>query len=83
MTETFFVPDETALAEDTSLLDAGIVDSTGVLEIVDYLERAFGIRLADHEMTPQNLDSIARIAAFVEKKKKGSSRQIVRETIES
>lgn len=60
-----FGDDEAALADDTSLLDAGLVDSTGILELVAFLESDFGIQVADAEIVPENLDSIAAIAAYV------------------
>jgi acyl carrier protein len=65
----FYVADASALGEETSLLDQGIVDSTGVLEVISFLETTFGIQVADEEMLPDNLDSIGRITAFVAKKK--------------
>jgi len=57
-----------SLPEDTSFLDAGIIDSTGVLELVCFLENEFGIEVADDEMLPQNLDSIRAIGAYVKRK---------------
>lgn len=57
-----------SLANDDSFLERGIVDSTGVLEIVTFLEEKFGIKVQDEELVPDNLDSIARIAAFVARK---------------
>jgi acyl carrier protein len=57
-----------ALAEDASLLEAGIIDSTGVLELVCFLETTFGFEIADEEMLPENLDSIGAISAYVERK---------------
>ncbi len=65
----FYVADPGALADDTSLLDQGIVDSTGVLEVISFLEATFAITVADDEMLPDNLDTITRIAAFVARKK--------------
>jgi acyl carrier protein len=65
----FYVPDPALLGDEASLLDHGIVDSTGVLEVVAFLEDTFGIKVADTEMVPDNLDSVARIAAYVEGKK--------------
>jgi acyl carrier protein len=53
---------------DTSFLAEGLIDSTGVLELVAYLERAFEISIADTEVVPDNLDSVARICAYVERK---------------
>jgi acyl carrier protein len=66
--ENFFVPEEAALDENTSLITGGIVDSTGVLELVDFVEERFRVRIEDHEMLPENLDSIARIAKLVQGK---------------
>jgi acyl carrier protein len=60
---------DAGLAEDTSLLDAGLVDSTGILELVAFLESDFGIQVADAEIVPENLDSIAAIATFLERKR--------------
>lgn len=59
------------LADDTSLLDRGIIDSTGVLEIIVFIEGEFGIKVLDHEVLPENLDSISNIAGYVERKLAG------------
>ena len=66
--ENFYISNPADVADDTLLVTAGFVDSTGMLEIVTFLETEFGIRIADHETTPENLESIARIASFVTKK---------------
>lgn len=55
-------------ARDVSLIESGVIDSTGVLELIEYLEDDFGIRVEDAETVPENLDSIDRIAAFVARK---------------
>jgi acyl carrier protein len=52
-----------------SLLDRHIVDSTGILELILYLEESFGVRVLDAEMVPENLDSLDAIAAFVRRKR--------------
>jgi acyl carrier protein len=67
----FYVPDPTALADDASLLDQGLIDSTGVLEVIEFLESTFEIKVDDAEMLPENLDSVERIVAFVERKRIG------------
>lgn len=67
--KNFYVADAAGLADDASLLDKGVIDSTGVLEVVAHLEETYGIKVDDAELLPENLDSIARIAAFVQKKK--------------
>jgi acyl carrier protein len=64
-----FREDRTAISETESLLDAGLIDSTGVLELVAFLEGELGLRLADAEIVPENLDSIRAIVAFVEGKR--------------
>lgn len=69
VTTNFYVPDPAALLDDASLLDQGIIDSTGVLEVISFLEDSFGLSVEDTEMLPENLDSIARISAFVARKK--------------
>ena len=71
--ENFLFGDESVeLAEDTSFLETGMIDSTGVLELIRYLEESCGIRVADDEIVPDNLDSIARIARFVRAKQGGA-----------
>lgn len=64
--KNFFVSGD--LSDDESLLDRGIIDSTGVLEIVGFLETEFKISVLDQEMLPENLDSIGNIATYVERK---------------
>lgn len=61
----FYVADPAALRDYTSLLDQGIIDSTGVLEVIFFIEDTFGIKVEDSEMLPENLDSIERIANFI------------------
>jgi acyl carrier protein len=68
LTNFLFSSDEALLQSDESLLDRGILDSTGVLELVAFLETRFGIRVADDELVPENLDSVMRIASFIENK---------------
>ena len=69
--ENFYVPDPAAIRGDTSLLLEGIVDSTGVLEVVRYLEETFDIKVEDHELLPDNLDSLDRMEVFVRRKRDG------------
>jgi acyl carrier protein len=54
--------------ENISLYENGIVDSTGVLEVVDFLEEKFGIKIEDDELVPDNLDSIKKMSKFVQRK---------------
>jgi acyl carrier protein len=67
--KNFYVADPAALSDETSLLDQAIIDSTGVLEVIGYIEKEFDITVEDAEMLPENLDSIGRISAFVARKK--------------
>ena len=62
---SFYVPDE--LADSASLVRNGIIES--LVELVPMLQSNFGIQVEGHEIRPENLDSIARIAAFVCRKK--------------
>jgi acyl carrier protein len=64
----FLVSDDVALTDGASLLDLGVVDSTGVLEIIAFLEKTWGFTVDDDEIVPENLDSIDRIAAYVARK---------------
>ncbi|BDG04632.1 acyl carrier protein [Anaeromyxobacter oryzae] len=67
--ENFYVADPAEITDDTLLVSSGYVDSTGMLEVIAFLEAEFGIRVHDQETTPENLESIARIAAFVARKR--------------
>ncbi len=67
--ENFLFGDDAGLTDATSFRDEGIVDSTGVLELVAFVEERFGIQVEGSEYVPENLDSIDKIAAFVVKKK--------------
>lgn len=65
----FYVADPAALTDDLSLLESGIVDSTGMLDVILFLvESEYGIEVADHETVPENLETIARIDAYVTRK---------------
>lgn len=55
-------------SDDSSFLEGGIIDSTGVLELVSFLEQRFEIRIQDDEIVPDNLDSVNTLAGFVERK---------------
>ena len=66
--KNFYVPDQADLTDDASLLDRGIIDSTGVLEVIGFLEDEFHLQVEDAEMIPENLDSVDRIVSFVGRK---------------
>ena len=63
-----FTEDESALQDDDSFLAGGIIDSTGVLEIILFIEETFGIKVNDDEMLPVNLDSVDKLVAFIKHK---------------
>ena len=56
------------LSEDASFLESGIIDSTGVLELVGFIESTFAIAVQDHDLVPANLDSVLAVTRFVERK---------------
>lgn len=64
-----FTDDQSALADADSFLEKGVLDSTGIMEVVFFIEEQFGIKVEDEEMIPQNLDSIDHLVTFVERKK--------------
>jgi acyl carrier protein len=74
VTTNFYVADPKTLEDRTSLLDHGIIDSTGVLEVILFIETTFGVTVEDSEMLPENLDSIERIASYVGRKKESDLR---------
>lgn len=67
-----FTSDVSALGLDDSLLGRGIVDSTGMLEIIFFIEEQLGVKVKDEEMIPDNLDSVSKIAAFVQSKRQAA-----------
>lgn len=70
--ENFLFGQDEGLRDGTSFLEQGFMDSTGVLELVAHLESTYGIKVEDDELTPENLDSIELIAAYVQRKKAAS-----------
>ena len=60
---------EAELSGDASFLESGIIDSTGVLELVSFLEEQFHVKVEDEDLIPANLDSINAITRFVESKR--------------
>jgi acyl carrier protein len=56
------------LHDDVSLIEANLIDSTAVLELVGFVEKTYGVAVNDPDIVPANFDSIGRIAAFVERR---------------
>ena len=64
----FYRENGTPFTDTTSFLETGLIDSTGVLELVGFLEKSYAFRIHDDEIVPENLDSVQRIVAFVRAK---------------
>ena len=67
--ENFLFDEDENLKDDTSFLESGIIDSTGILELIEFLEEIFGVTVEDEEMIPENFDSIANVVQYLKKKK--------------
>ena len=64
-----YTSDESKLGDSDSFLEHGIVDSTGILELLMFVEEAFGFEVEDEEVLPDNFDSVERLTRYVEQKK--------------
>ncbi|MFZ3089501.1 MAG: acyl carrier protein [Nitrospirota bacterium] len=73
VTENFLFSEEKKVSDTDSFLENGIIDSTGVLELVSFVEDNFNVKVNDEEMIPENLDSITNLANFIKKKQNGNS----------
>lgn len=67
-----FTDDQNALHNDDSFLEKGIIDSTGIMEVIFFLESDFGIQVDDEDMVPENLDTVSSIVAFVHRKRQAA-----------
>ena len=65
-----FTDDQSALSSEDSFMEKGLIDSTGILEVIYFLEDEFNVQVEGDEMIPENLDSVNNVVAFVEKKTK-------------
>ena len=70
--ENFLFGEEATFSDDDSFLEQGIIDSTGVLELVAFLEEQYEITIADEELVPDNLDSISNLLRFIASKREVS-----------
>jgi len=69
ITENFlFGSDEDGFKDDDSFLDNGIIDSTGVLELVSYIEEEFNMEVLDEELVPDNFDSLNKLVSYIKNK---------------
>ena len=71
--DNYLFGEEGKLGDDDSFMETGIVDSTGILELVRFLESTYGIKVADEELIPDNLDSVKKIVSFIQVKQSGSA----------
>jgi acyl carrier protein len=66
--DTFLFGEDDGLQDDSSFLAEGIVDSTGIMQLVSFLQERYRVSIEDEELIPDNLDSIKRVATFIEEK---------------
>jgi acyl carrier protein len=64
----FLFGDASSLQDNTPFLDSGIIDSTGILELIMFLEQTYDIKVEPEEMIPENLDSVNKVVQFVGRK---------------
>ena len=74
--DNFLFGDGDRLENDTPFLEGGIIDSTGMLELIGFLEETFGITVEDEELVPENLDSLENIARFLDRKREKVDSQV-------
>lgn len=74
--ENFLFGNGEVLGDDTSFMENGIIDSTGILELVMFLEQTYGIKIEDDELVPENLDSLKNIDSFLADKVKSSGQGV-------
>ncbi|MGB7285157.1 MAG: acyl carrier protein [Candidatus Acidiferrum sp.] len=67
--DNFLFGKQNGFSSEDSFLEKGIIDSTGMVELIFHLESTYEIKVEDSELVPENLDSIQRLVAFVERKK--------------
>jgi acyl carrier protein len=68
LVQTFLFGQDNNFANDESLLDRGVIDSIGMLELISHLEREYGIKVSDEDLLPENFDSVCGIANYVARK---------------
>jgi acyl carrier protein len=73
MENYLFTTDDSELQDADSLMLRGIIDSTGALEVILFLEEAYGIKVEEEEMVPENLDSVDQIVEFVGRKRSAAA----------
>ena len=71
--ENFMLDAAVAIEPETSFMESHILDSTGFIELIGFIEERFGLAVGDEEMVPENFDSLANIAAYVTRKRAGDA----------
>jgi acyl carrier protein len=66
--ENFLFGDGKQLQDDASFMESGIIDSTGILELITFLEEKYEIKIEDDELIPENLDNLQNVARFIDRK---------------
>jgi acyl carrier protein len=70
--DEFLFGEDDGFKDDASFMETGLIDSMGIMELVAFLEKSFQIKIEDHELIPQNLDSLSQIQAFLNFKTKNA-----------
>jgi acyl carrier protein len=70
-----FTDDDSELSNADSFLEKGILDSTGILEVIFFIEHEYGFKVEDEEMIPENLDSVECLVEFVKRKQDANASQ--------
>ena len=71
--DRILLDDDDRLDENLSFQESGILDSTGFLELITFVEENFGIEISDRELIPENFDTLRKISGFVQSKKQSNS----------
>jgi acyl carrier protein len=66
--ESFYFDDEATLTDEASFIGSGVMDSTGIMELVAFVEERFGVKIQDSEILPENLDSVNAVESFIRRK---------------
>jgi len=66
--ENFLFGEDQGLKDESSFLEGGVLDSTGIMQLVAHIEETFSVTVEDEELMPENLDSIIKVTAFIERK---------------
>ena len=70
--DEFLLGSADSFRDDLPLIEAGVVDSMGIMEIVEFVEAEFGIDIAESELVSENFGSVSQMSAFVARKRRDS-----------